>query len=428
MAEFESGWKRHPDYRIDLVPCDARVRVWHGDTLLAESDRCIRLEEQHHVDRVYVPKDDVRWEHFEATEHHTVCPFKGEADYWTLTASDPPEENVVWAYHNPLDEVGDIKGYAAFYQDRVRIELEHQWDDGERGQHATTTGFPVWGNAADLVRLLDVQPNGEHRYIGLPYPDTTRNVVEGGQLLGEAIVAASKTIPDQRVSSAYIIFSKAAGFDAPLDLDVDVLRHGRTFSTVEVRISQDDSLRSAAMLLLAADEPDVIRGVVDMPSVPGPLDSLPHDMRVLDREIRIVDGLYSGDPDCVGPPEINAWIRFRDAPAEPYLHAALVAQPTTHWTIAASMLPHAGFGEDQAHRTLSTGPMSVSIAFHDEVDVTEWLLYHNPSIYAGGGLVQGEGHVFTQDGRLVASYTVQAMVRGFRHDPSKMGLDYTNAM
>jgi acyl-CoA thioesterase len=182
------------------------------------------------------------------------------------------------------------------------------------------------------------------------------------------------------------------------------------------------------MLLLAADEPDVIRGVVDMPSVPGPLDSVPHDMRVLDREIRIVDGLYSGDPDRVGPPEINAWIRFRDAPAEPYLHAALVAQPTTHWTIAASMLPHTGFGEDQAHRTLSTGPMSVSIAFHDEVDVTEWLLYHNPSIYAGGGLVQGEGHVFTQDGRLVASYTVQAMVRGFRHDPSKMGLDYTNAM
>ena len=65
MAEFESGWQRHPDYRIDLVPCDARVRVWHGDTLLAESDRCIRLEEQHHVDRLYVPKDDVRWEHFE---------------------------------------------------------------------------------------------------------------------------------------------------------------------------------------------------------------------------------------------------------------------------------------------------------------------------------------------------------------------------
>src|SRR5689334_5829445 len=58
MAEFESGWKRHPDYRIDLVPCDARVRVWHGDTLLAESERCIRLLEQHHVERLYVPKDD----------------------------------------------------------------------------------------------------------------------------------------------------------------------------------------------------------------------------------------------------------------------------------------------------------------------------------------------------------------------------------
>src|SRR5262249_55821856 len=153
------------------------------------------------------------------------------ADYWTLTVADPPEENVVWAYHQPLEEVGDIQDYVAFYQDRVRIELEHQWDDDGRSQHATTTGFPEWGNAADLVRLLDVQPNAQNRYVGLRSPDKTRNVVEGGQLLGEAIVAASKAIPEQRVSSAYIIFSKAAGFDLPLDLDVDVLRHGRTFST-----------------------------------------------------------------------------------------------------------------------------------------------------------------------------------------------------
>src|SRR5262245_38423145 len=175
MAEFESGWKKHPDYRIDLVPCEARVRVWHGDTLLAESDRCVRLLEQHHVERLYVPKDDVRWEHFEPTEHHTVCPFKGEADYWTLTAIDPPEENVLWAYHQPLDEVGDIKGHVAFYQDRVRIELEHQWDDGDGAQHATTTGFPAWGTADDLVRLLDVQPDGENHFVGPAYPDPTRN-------------------------------------------------------------------------------------------------------------------------------------------------------------------------------------------------------------------------------------------------------------
>ena len=121
-------------------------------------------------------------------------------------------------------------------------------------------------------------------------------------------------------------------------------------------------------------------------------------------------------------------IRFKDAPSEPYLHAALLAQPTTHWTIAAAMLPHPGFGEAMAHVTLSTGIMGVNIAFHDEVDVTRWHLYSNPAIHAGSGLCQGEGHVFREDGVLVASYTVHAMVRDFVQGPEAMGHDASTAM
>ena len=105
-----------------------------------------------------------------------------------------------------------------------------------------------------------------------------------------------------------------------------------------------------------------------------------------------------------------------------------MAQSTTHWTIAAAMRPHAGVGEIQAHRTLSTGIMSIALALHDDVDVTEWLLYANPAIYSGRGLAQGEGHVFTQDGRLVASYTVQAIIRSFEREPAEMGLDYSTVM
>ena len=78
--------------------------------------------------------------------------------------------------------------------------------------------------------------------------------------------------------------------------------------------------------------------------------------------------------------------------------------------------------------TLSTGPMMCTLALHDEVDVTDWLLYDNHAIYMGRGLAQGLGHVFTRDGRLVASYTLQAMIRGFITPPAAMGLDATNAM
>jgi len=72
--------------------------------------------------------------------------------------------------------------------------------------------------------------------------------------------------------------------------------------------------------------------------------------------------------------------------------------------------------------------MQTSIAFHDGVDVTEWLPYSNGAIWAGRGLAQGEGHVFTRDGRLVASCSVQTMIRGFEKDPTTMGQDFRTAM
>lgn len=416
--EIESAWPKYPDYRIDLVPCRGTGQVWAGDVLVAESDGCLVLEETKHVDRLYFPEKDVRWELFEPTEHHTICPFKGQADYWTLTAADPVEENVVWTYRTPFPEVAGIEDYVCFYQERLRVVVTERWPDGSE----VSTRFPLWGDATELVRLIDVEPAGDGRFVAPAYGDTPRNVVEGGQLLADAIVAASKAVPGQRVTSASMIFSKAASFDAPLDVDVEVLRGGRTFSTVEVRVGQDGTFRSAALLLMDAGAPDVISASAPMPDLAGPEACPSHDFGVTGREIRVVDGAYDPDPDRVGPPEIYVWTRFRDAPAEPYLHAALLAQSTTHWTIAAAMLPHKGFGEADAHVTLSTGIMKATVAFHDDVDVTDWLLYANEAISAGRGLCQGEGRVFTRDGRLVASYAVQAMIRGFEHqDSSQIG-------
>jgi acyl-CoA thioesterase II len=428
-VQIESAWPKYPDYRIDLVPVRQTVRAWFGDLLLAESNTCLRLEETRHVDRLYFPESDVRWEHFEVAEGiHTVCPFKGMADYWNLTAVDPVETNLVWAYKEPFDEVAGIKGYVAFYQERTRIELEERWPQDDDPRAVRFRRFPLWGDASDLLKLLDVEESEPGRFIGPPYRDTRRNVVEGGQMLGQGIVAASKTIPGQRVTSGYMIFSKSATFDEPLEVAVDVMRRGRTFSTVQVQISQQDRLRSAGLYLLDAGSPESIRGSVAMPDVPGPYDALDLDMGVSGRDLRIVDGAYHPDPDRIGPAEIYAWCRFRDDPGEPYLHAALLSQSTTHWTIAAAMRPHPGVGEAQAHVTLSTGIMSTSIAFHDEPDVTDWLLYANPAIYAGRGLAQGEGRVFSRDGRLVASYSVQAMIRPFERIPEEMGLDASNAM
>jgi len=438
MAAVESAWGRFPGYRVDLVPWRGRGRVRRGDRVLAESDACLIVMESDHAPQLYFPEASVAWKHFEATDHHTICPFKGKADYWTLVASDPPLENVVWAYRTPLAEVAGLAEYVAFYCDRLEVGLVEAFpsDPG----HEVVHRCPPWGDAADLLRLLDVTPIADGRFASPPYPDPplgtffpqlrdkqARVVIEGGQLLGEAIVAASKTMPGQRVTFASMIFSRAARFDQAHEIEVDVLRRGRGFSTLETRTLQAGKLCGAGLFLLDAGAPDTIRGAAGPPDVPPPEACPQLDMGVTGRELRTVDDAYRRQAE-VGPAEIFTWARFRDAPAHDYLHAALLAQSTTHWTIAAAMRPHEGVSEAQAHVTLSTGILATTIAFHDEVDVTEWLLYANPAIYAGRGLAQGEGRVFTRDGRLVASYTVQAMIREFRTSPDALGKDYTDAM
>jgi acyl-CoA thioesterase len=125
---------------------------------------------------------------------------------------------------------------------------------------------------------------------------------------------------------------------------------------------------------------------------------------------------------------LHTWTRFADAPPSAALHQALLAQATTHYSIGAALRAHTGISEHDAHRTVSMGPVDASIAFHDDVDVTEWLLTETRSIWAGRGSTQSQVRVFTTDGRLVASKTVQAIVRPFRRTPEQLGQDHSTAM
>ncbi len=208
---------------------------------------------------------------FEPSPNFTICPFKGRATYWSLTAVDPVEKDIVWTYSEPFDEVGGIEGYVAFYQERVRIELEEHWSGDATPARPVVNRFPAWGDAADLLALIDVYPERRRpatssaRRTATPRATSSR----AGRCSRRASCAASKMLPRQRVTSATMYFPKAAAFDAPLDVDVDVLREGRTFSTAEVRISQDDKLRSVGLYLLDSGAPHVIDGSVAMPDVGG---------------------------------------------------------------------------------------------------------------------------------------------------------------
>lgn len=406
MTDIESAWPRYPDYAIDLVPCRGTARVRAGDVVLAESPSAIRLIETDHVERLYFPSSDVRLELLEANDHQSVCPFKGRASYWSFPG-EPGIQNLFWTYETPFPEVAGIEGYIGVYHEKATVEVEGTWPDGASAVWA----FPYWGDQDDLVAGLDAQPSGSGRFAAPGYHERTRNVVEGGQLIGQAILAAARTIPGQRVTWATSTFVRVATYDGPVELEVEEVRRGRTFSTVSVRSSQADRVVAPALVMLDRGASDLMRSVTAMPDVPGPADSVPYDMRVVGRDIRVVDGAYGGDPSTVGPPVIHAWIRFRESPAEPAMRQALLAQATTHWTIAAAMRPHPGLGEGKAHASLSTAPMALAVSFHDDAPMDEWLLYTTTALWSGAGLTQGNGQVFSEGGALVASYSLQAMVR-----------------
>jgi uncharacterized protein (DUF427 family) len=115
----ESGFKTNPDYKITFEASPRRVRVKFNGETIADSTRAHLLFETRHLPVYYFPRADVRMDQLTATDHHSFCPYKGTASYWTIRVGDKTSENAVWGYPEPYDEVAAIQDFVAFYWDRV---------------------------------------------------------------------------------------------------------------------------------------------------------------------------------------------------------------------------------------------------------------------------------------------------------------------
>ena len=87
-------------------------------------------------------------------------------------------------------------------------------------------------------------------------------------------------------------------------------------------------------------------------------------------------------------------------PDDPPIHAGLLAQFTGHLSIAAALRPHAGIGQDQAHRTLSTAINAISLSIHADIRADRWMLYHHRSTFAGDGMTHSECRVYDEEAQL----------------------------
>jgi acyl-CoA thioesterase II len=264
-----------------------------------------------------------------------------------------------------------------------------------------------------ILDSLLMEPGGTDRYRACNVA-TGHPVVFGGQLLAQSIVAALEGQDGKTVKTLHTVFTRAASPDATVEITVDPVHAGRSMASSIVTISQADRICTRSMVLMSADEPDLIRHGEPAPGLPNPAGEPEGE----DWLVEIVGAVDLGDPAQVGPPELDVFTAFPGAPDDPGVNQALLAFATDGFLIGTAMRPHEGVGQAQAHVTLSTGVLSHTITFHEPVSASHWLLLAHRSTYAGRGRAYGRADVFGADGGVVASFVQDSMIRPMGERPS----------
>jgi acyl-CoA thioesterase II len=430
----------------DVSPYPHGARAWWGDLLVAQSESCLCVEGVDETTTLYFPLSDIAMEHFDDVGDRSRSVVGGfrllsmmkqhkdlvrGADAVSWTPIDPVSysgSDVLSVLTEPDERFAKLAQHGTFDQDRIQLEvIDKRSDDEERD--VTYKRFPTWGDASDLIDLLDVRQDGDDlAYVSVARNDLRRSVVEGSQMLAQAMVAAGRHAPDRSVVSASMIFMRPADAAHPLRFELHEPSSGRNLSTLTVQVLQDGRHCATGVMLLSTAAAGIISHAAPAPMVAGPYESSPFDMGVTGRDLRVVDAAYTNDPDApVGPPVVDAWVRYREVPDDRFLHAALMTQFTGHMSIAAALRPHQGIGQREAHRTLSMAINAITLSLHREVKADRWMLYHHLSTFAGNGMTHSECRVHDENGELVASFTVEAMVRPFPKG-SSIGTDDRTAL
>jgi acyl-CoA thioesterase len=266
-----------------------------------------------------------------------------------------------------------------------------------------------------LLVLFDVEPNGENRFVAQTGPagEDERQVVEGTQVLAQMIVAVAKRFPEKSVRSAYAVFCARGDGGVPSSWR-STSSARRSTATAVISAKQNGKRCITATILADVPTGDVIRHHLPRPEVAGPADSNVSEMPMVGRELRLVDVVDVNSPDEVGPPELYAWLHYDPIPTRDDLAKALIAYFTGHLGISTTMRAHEGIGTSQAHLTVSTAPMTVTVSFHEPIRWDGWILYSHESTQVGSGMSYVRGAVHTEDGELLASFAQDSLIRPLR--------------
>ncbi|MDT4902332.1 MAG: acyl-CoA thioesterase [Pseudonocardiales bacterium] len=274
-----------------------------------------------------------------------------------------------------------------------------------------------------LVRLLDLERIDQDIFRGLSTKSRWQRVF-GGQVAGQALVAAGRTVDsDRRVHSLHSYFVRAGDPTIPIIYKVDRVRDGRSFSTRRVLAVQDGETIFSLSASFQLDQ-DGIDHQSTMPDVPPP-ESLqplvnrygpsPAAAEFYKTMPKPIDLRYVDDPPwqqhAQGPREglSRVWMRADGAlPDDPLLHVCVLTF-ASDMTLLDSVLVRHGLapGLDD----VSMASLDHAMWFERPFRADEWLLYATTSPSASGGRGLATGRFFKQDGTQVCSVVQEGMIR-----------------
>ncbi|MFE5483637.1 acyl-CoA thioesterase [Streptomyces sp. NPDC056527] len=277
----------------------------------------------------------------------------------------------------------------------------------------------------DLLDLLDLERIEQDIFRGQSRPSIVPRVF-GGQVAAQALVAAGRTVPQDRLAhSLHAYFLRAGDPGAPIVYNVDRIRDGRSFTTRRVVAVQ----HGQPIFHLSASFQTYEEGLdhqYDMPAAPDP-ESLPTPAEMLPRHLprevadrliearAAVDLRYAEVPPwgSVGQPReprSQVWFRTNGKLADdPLLHVVLATYVSDMTLLDSILLAHGRGG--WAVGDVVGASLDHAMWFHRPFRADEWLLYDQESPSASGGRGLGQARIYTQDGKLAISVIQEGVVR-----------------
>ncbi len=275
---------------------------------------------------------------------------------------------------------------------------------------------------ADLLSLLDLERlednlfRGQSRDIGAPQ-------VFGGQVLGQALVAASRTVDGRLVHSLHAYFLRRGDVNAPIVFEVDRSRDGGSFTSrrvVAIQHGQPILTMSASFQIRepgldhqapapAAPPPEQLRDLGEINAEM--LEQVPEKVRSFFQRQRPFEFRPVNPPNYIKPVKAAAakqvWFRMIDrVPDDQPLQRCLLAYVSDYHLLETATLPHG-----ISFLKLQMASIDHAIWFHRDVRVDEWLLYVIDSPSASGARGFGRGAIYSRDGALVASVAQEGLIR-----------------